>query len=92
MEDPKTTKGLVKRDIVRMADTGYGDEASMLDERRNDFLCCLFTEGAPAAYALPIFPRVKCTQRRQQVLMLSEVGDVFCPATLLGGDAVTTLR
>ena len=45
VEDPKSTKGLVKREIVRMVTPGTVIDASMLDENRNNFLCCLYTQG-----------------------------------------------
>ncbi|MBS5144058.1 MAG: DNA mismatch repair protein MutS [Butyricicoccus pullicaecorum] len=45
VEDPKSTKGLVKREIVRMVTPGTVIEASMLDEHKNNFLCCLYAEG-----------------------------------------------
>ncbi len=48
VEDPKSSKGLVKRDIVRMVTPGTVIEASMLDEHRNNFLCCIYGMGQNA--------------------------------------------
>ena len=38
LEDPKLTKGLVKRDIVRVITKGSVIESSMLDESKNNYL------------------------------------------------------
>ena len=48
VEDPKSAKGLVKREIVRMVTPGTVIEASMLDEHKNNFLCGLYAEGQNA--------------------------------------------
>ncbi len=42
MEDPATTKGLVKRDITRIVTPGSVVESSMLDESRNNYFACIF--------------------------------------------------
>ena len=44
MEDPKQTKGLVKREIIRRITPGTVLEASMLDESRNNYLGCVYAE------------------------------------------------
>ncbi len=41
-EDPAKTKGLVKRDVVRVITPGTVIEDSMLDESRNNFLCSVY--------------------------------------------------
>ncbi len=40
MEDPKTAKGLVKRDVIRVITAGTVIESSMLDETKNNYLAC----------------------------------------------------
>ena len=44
-EDPALTKGLVKRDVIRVITPGTVMEDSMLDESKNNFICSLYTEG-----------------------------------------------
>ncbi len=39
MEDPKLTKGLVKRGVIRVITPGTVLENSMLDESRNNYIC-----------------------------------------------------
>lgn len=44
-EDPKTAKGLVKRDIIRVITPGTVMEQSMLDESKNNYICSLYAEN-----------------------------------------------
>lgn len=44
-EDPATAKGLVKRDIIRVITPGTVMETSMLDESKNNYICCMFSKG-----------------------------------------------
>lgn len=41
VEDPKNTKGIIKREIVRMITPGTVIESSMLDENENNYLACV---------------------------------------------------
>lgn len=41
MEDPSKTKGIVKRDVVRIITPGTVTEDSMLEEGKNNFLCAV---------------------------------------------------
>lgn len=46
LEDPATTKGLVKRGIVNIISPGTVIDDSMLDEAKNNYLCSLYyTDG-----------------------------------------------
>ena len=42
-EDPKAAKGLVKRDIIRVITPGTVMEQSMLEEGKNNYICCMFS-------------------------------------------------
>ncbi len=44
-EDPKAAKGLVKRDIIRVITPGTVMEQSMLEEGKNNYICCLYSDG-----------------------------------------------
>ncbi|HCI59873.1 MAG TPA: DNA mismatch repair protein MutS [Ruminococcus sp.] len=44
-EDPAKAKGLVKRDIIRVITPGTVMESSMLDESKNNYICCMFAEN-----------------------------------------------
>lgn len=41
LEDPATTKGLVKRDVVRIITPGTVTQSSMLEESQNNYLCSI---------------------------------------------------
>ena len=42
LSDPKASKGLVERDVVRIISAGTLTEETMLDESRNNYLACVF--------------------------------------------------
>lgn len=46
MEDPKTSKGLVKRQIVRIVTPGSVIQSSLLDDKSHNFMACLITTDA----------------------------------------------
>ena len=65
-EDPKTAKGIVKRDVIRVISAGTVIESSMLDETKNNYLavlCQAFDSmgicfaDVRAAFILPLFPK-----------------------------------
>ena len=45
MEDPATAKGIVERDITRIVTPGTVTESCMLDESRNNYMGCIYSEG-----------------------------------------------
>jgi DNA mismatch repair protein MutS len=49
MEDPSKAKNIVKRDIVRVVTPGTVIESSMLDESKNNYISCIYSEGADIA-------------------------------------------
>lgn len=44
VEDPALAKGIVKREIIRIVTPGTVIDTSMLDEKRNNYLGCLYIE------------------------------------------------
>ena len=42
LSDPKASKGLVERDVVRIVSAGTVIEESMLEEGKNNYIACLF--------------------------------------------------
>ncbi len=52
VEDPKATKGIVKREVVRVVTPGTVVDANMLEEGRNNFLVCIYhdAQGFGLAY------------------------------------------
>ena len=45
LEDPATAKGIVERDITRIVTPGTVTESCMLDENKNNYMACLYSEG-----------------------------------------------
>ncbi len=52
VEDPKTAKGMVKREVVRVITPGTVLDEVMLDERKNNYLCVINmqSDGIAAAF------------------------------------------
>ncbi len=51
LSDPKESKGLVERDVVRIVSAGTLIEENMLEEGKNNYIACLFKEGDSVAVA-----------------------------------------
>ncbi len=45
LEDPKTTKGIVKRDVIRVVTPGTVTENNMLEEKKNNYMMSIFKSG-----------------------------------------------
>ena len=45
LSDPKTTKGMVERDVIRVVTPGTIVESNMLEERKNNFIMAIFKTG-----------------------------------------------
>ena len=53
LSDPKASKGLVERDVVRIVSAGTLTEETMLDESRNNYIACVFKfeDGVAVSWA-----------------------------------------
>ena len=45
LEDPKTAKGIVKRDVVRIITPGTVIENNLLDEKKNNYIMAIYKNG-----------------------------------------------
>lgn len=45
LEDPKTTKGIVKRDVIRVVTPGTVTENNMLEEKKNNYMMSILKSG-----------------------------------------------
>ena len=45
LEDPKTTKGIVKRGVIRVVTPGTLVDSNMLEERKNNFIMSIYKTG-----------------------------------------------
>nr|WP_300183230.1 DNA mismatch repair protein MutS [uncultured Agathobaculum sp.] len=91
IEDPKLTKGLVKREIVRRVTPGTVVEASMLEEERNNFLGCVYAEqgGIGVCFADITTGEVYATGSGNWQEIASELGRFSPREVLVGGTAAT---
>ncbi|WHH59556.1 DNA mismatch repair protein MutS [Petroclostridium sp. X23] len=44
IEDPSEAKGIVQRDVIRVVTPGTVTDAAMLDEKKNNFLACIYKD------------------------------------------------
>lgn len=51
VEDPALARGIVRREVIKIITPGTVIESSMLDERNNNYLLSLYTEGRKMALA-----------------------------------------
>ena len=87
MEDPKTAKGIVKRDVVRVVTPGTVIESNMLDEKKNNYIISIYKKGI--YYGLAIcdittgtFLSTKIEQDNNFALLLDELSK-YNPAEIL---------
>lgn len=45
IEDPKTAKGIVKRDVIRVVTPGTVIESNLLEEKKNNYIMSIFKKG-----------------------------------------------
>ena len=45
LEDPKTTKGIVKRDVIRVVTPGTVIDSNVLDEKKNNYIMSIYKSG-----------------------------------------------
>ena len=51
MEDPAQAKGIVQRDITRIITPGTVTESCMLEESRNNYICCMYGQDTKLGLA-----------------------------------------
>lgn len=92
MEDPKKTKGLVKREIVRRITPGTVVEASMLDENRNNFLGCIYAGAAGIGVCFTDITTgaVYATGAAEWRSIISELARFSPREVLVGGEAAAS--
>ncbi|MDO5141961.1 MAG: DNA mismatch repair protein MutS [Eubacteriales bacterium] len=92
MEDPKSAKGLVKREIIRRVTPGTVVEASMLDEDRNNFLGCVFggSDGIGVCFADITTGEVYATGSEHWQDAINELSRFAPREVLVGGTAATS--
>ena len=95
MEDPALSKGLVKRDIIRIVTPGTVTESSMLDESKNNYYACVYGQNGcfGAAFcdiSTGAFSATAISGPDAEDAVCSELGSFSPTELLLGGDAETS--
>lgn len=87
MEDPQSTKGLLKREIVRMITPGSVINSTLLSDKSNNFMACLAQVNT--MYGLAIVDLTTADFRvmefEEQGALLDELGR-FCPKEIIVGE------
>jgi len=84
LQDPNLVKGLVDRDVTRIYTPGTLTESSMLDDRKNNYIGCLYADGGPIGFAFcdvstGCFFAITCPD---EAAAISELGR-YAPAEIL---------
>jgi len=87
LEDPSKTKGLVKRDVVRVVTPGTVIEGSMLDESKNNYICSIKMDfnGAGIVFADVSTGEIKATDFSNGDIVVKIVNELsrFSPSEVL---------
>ncbi|MBR6620027.1 MAG: DNA mismatch repair protein MutS [Clostridia bacterium] len=94
MEDPATTKGIVRRDVVRIVTPGTVIESNMLDETKNNFLCSLFYRDSHAGLCFAdvstgAMHLTEIEGKTAQTKIINELGRFMPSEILLNREAAT---
>ena len=92
-EDPKTAKGLVKRDIIRVITPGTVMEQSMLEEGKNNYICCMFSADKKIGLCFCDISTgelyvTEITGRDAANILTNQLSSYSPREILLGGDAI----
>lgn len=84
VEDPKTAKGIVKREVVRVVTPGTIMDQEGLDEERNNYLCCVYQEGEAYGIAVADISTGRCmiSHIKSKSRLLDEIYK-FTPAEIV---------
>ena len=89
VEDPKTAKGLVKRDVVRIVTPGTVMEEGLLDEKKNNYLSviCKFEGGFGLAFCDVSTGEIYSTSAKTFDAVLNETARYSPAEVILNADA-----
>lgn len=96
LEDPASTKTLVKRDVIRVITPGTVIEDSMLDETSNNYLCCFYAASKTAALCFADIStgEVHLFEIEGKELVTTAINELarFAPVEVLINDGVLSLK
>src|ERR1700756_5736208 len=84
VEDPKTAKGVVQREVVRVITPGTVTAAEALDTRANNFLAAIYKEKSGFGLAVTDITtgELRCTQTEDETALFDEIARIK-PSELL---------
>ena len=84
VEDPKTAKGVVQREVIRVITPGTVTAAEALDTRANNFLAAIYKDRSGFGLSVTDITtgEFRCTQMADEIALLDEIGRVR-PSELL---------
>ncbi|HXV81290.1 MAG TPA: DNA mismatch repair protein MutS [Candidatus Binatia bacterium] len=93
VEDPKTAKGVVQREVIRVITPGTVTSADALDARDNNFLAAVYTGSGNFALAVTDITTgdFRFTQLSDEAFLFDEIGRVH-PKELLVSERAPALR
>lgn len=93
LEDPKATKGIVKRDVVRVITPGTVTEGGFLKDTKNNYLCSIYVENGKAGIAFADISTgeisaTDCLNGNIEDFITSE-GAAFSPTELISSEKLS---
>ncbi len=87
VEDPKTAKGVVQREVIRVITPGTVTATEALDARGNNFLAAVYKGRSGFGLAVTDITtgEFRCTQMADETTLFDEIGRIR-PSELLNGD------
>ncbi len=87
LEDPKSTKGIVKRDVIRVVTPGTVIESNMLEEKKNNYIMSIYKKGIYFGMAVcdvttGTFLSTKIESNNNFALLLDEISK-YDPAEII---------
>ncbi len=87
LEDPKSAKGIVKRDVIRVVTPGTVIESNMLDEKKNNYIMSIYKKGIYFGLAIcdvttGTFLSTKIEETNNFTLLLDELSK-YNPAEII---------
>ncbi len=93
VEDPKTAKGIVRRDVIRVVTQGTLVESELLQESKNNYLCavCFYGKGAALAFADVSCASLSATtvESEEDITdkIINEIS-AFCPSEIIVNESL----
>ena len=87
LEDPKSAKGIVKRDVIRVVTPGTVIESNMLEEKKNNYIMSVYKKGIYFGIAIcdvttGTFLSTKIEQNNNFAILLNELSK-YNPAEII---------